>query len=589
LIPEFGNRLPLEEKNLLPIKRSKWRGFSLQLFFIIVLPLTAILLLVVFGSQELHHEAMRSLVGDRDLKTVRAAADSLQREVVHLTNSIQILSRSVHGESDLNALILEPGEISSIFDGGIALYTTDGHLIQSTTTLVDWQSIPNQLPEFFQMDQGSNPQVMISPLISSDKSDIAYIFSRAVTGHNEILLGAFSPDRLIGETIGSLVSSGESTVMVISAANRDGKEDVLYHGGPVKSDERLPTHPGIQEVLAGESGINYFQSIEGEHVVAFSPIPQTGWGLIIEEAWEDIASPSLINTQFAPLVIVPVFLLALLVIGFGARSIVNPLQKLEKQAARLAEGDFEAIRQPVGGIEDIRNLQLELMDMAEKLKTAQQNLHGYIGAITAGVENERLNLARELHDDTIQMLIALHQRIQLVQMDLLDEQKKGITELQSLVQQAMVNLRRMIRGLRPIYLEDLGLVASLKMLVHEMQQSSSLPISFTSNGLEYRLDVQSEISIYRIVQESLNNVIHHADAKHAWVTLEFSVTSLLVQIGDDGKGFMIPSNPYEFPAHGHFGLVGLYERAELIHAELGFVSKIGDGTTITLRLANTSV
>ena len=131
----------------------------------------------------------------------------------------------------------------------------------------------------------------------------------------------------------------------------------------------IPSHPGIKEALNGESGINYFQSSEGEHVVAFNPIPPIGWGLVIEEAWEDIASPYLMTTQSAPLVIVPVFLLALLAIWFGARRIVTPLQKLEKQAAGLAAGDFEAIRQPVGGIEEIRNLQSELVEMADKLKS----------------------------------------------------------------------------------------------------------------------------------------------------------------------------------------------------------------------------
>ena len=75
------------------------------------------------------------------------------------------------------------------------------------------------------------------------------------------------------------------------------------------------------------------------------------------------------------------------------------------------------------------------------------------------------------------------------------------------MQQTMANLRRMIRGLRPIYLEDLGLVASLEMLVREMEQSSNLPIAFTANGQEQRLDPKSEMSIYRMVQESLNNVV----------------------------------------------------------------------------------
>ena len=363
---------------------------------------------------------------------------------------------------------------------------------------------------------------------------------------------------------------------------------MLYRGGPIKIDESNPSHPGIKEVLSGESGINYFQSSEGEHVVAFSPIPSTGWGLVIEEAWEDIASPYLMTTQSAPLVIVPVFLLALLAIWFGARRIVTPLQKLEKQAAGLATGDFEAIRQPVGGIAEIRNLQIELIEMADDLQAAQLSLHSYIGAITAGVENERRSLARELHDDTIQAMIALNQRIQLALMNSPETQKGALSELQALVQQSMSNLRHMIRGLRPIYLEDLGLVTSLNMLVREISQTTEIEITFVSDGHERRLDSQSEMMIYRMVQESLNNVIHHAEAKHAWVELQFSDTKLWVQIRDDGKGFVVPTNPAQFPEKGHFGLLGLHERAELINAKMDILSHPGKGTTISIKVGQTA-
>ena len=224
--------------------------------------------------------------------------------------------------------------------------------------------------------------------------------------------------------------------------------------------------------------------------------------------------------------------------------------------------------------------------MAERLQTAQQNLHGYIGTITSGIENERLNLARELHDDTIQALIALNQRIQLAGMTVSPDQKSAIDELQGLVQQALTNLRRMIRGLRPIYLEDLGLVASLEMLVQEMEQSSNLPIKIMVSGEDCRLEPQKELMVYRMVQESLNNVIQHATAKQAWVFIIFSKENLKIQIKDDGKGFLMPSSPSEFPQKGHFGLLGLYERADLINAQLEVISSPGAGTTVSIQLVS---
>ncbi len=576
---------PSLNKKTLKARPSGLRGFTLQLFLFIVLPLTVLVLVVAFGSQSLHHEAMRSLVGDRDLKTVQAAASTLEREISHVGSTILILSRNLEGKTDFNSLILTPDEIATTFDGGLALFTSDGSLIRSSSSKVEWISLPKQIPASFESGEKAEAP-KFSTLINSGVDSNAYIFVSIITAQKEILVGAFSPGRMIEESIGSLSNSGQTTVMVISSSSAKGKFDVLYHGGPIKIDESLPAHPGIEEVLNGESGINYFQSSEGEHVVAFSPIQITGWGLIIEEAWEDIANPNLVNTQAAPLILVPVFLLALLAIWFGARRIVTPLQKLEKQASNLAAGDFDSINQPVGGIEEIRNLQAELIQMAEKLKTAQQTLHNYIGAITAGVESERKSLARELHDDTIQALIALNQRIQLALLNTPKPQSEPMSELQTLVQQTMTNLRRMIRGLRPIYLEDLGLVASLEMLVHEMEQSSNLPIAFSSKGQEHRLDAKSEMSVYRMVQESLNNVIHHANAAHAWVELDFSDNRLIVMIRDDGKGFVVSGNPVEFPEKGHFGLLGLSERAELIDAELEINSILGKGTTILIKTTN---
>jgi signal transduction histidine kinase len=268
----------------------------------------------------------------------------------------------------------------------------------------------------------------------------------------------------------------------------------------------------------------------------------------------------------------------------GASRIVSPLQKLEKQAASLADGNFEAIQQPVGGIEEIQTVQAELKEMATRLKDAQQNLRSYIGAMTEGIENERRSLAREIHDDTIQSLIVLNQRIQILMMNASAERREDLEVLLDLMKKTMENLRRMIRGLRPIYLEDLGLATSLDMLVREMEQSAQIPIKFKVLGDERRFTPQVEMSFYRMAQESLNNVLHHAGATQSSVTLSFTETELTLRIQDDGKGFIVPKNPAEFPKQGHFGLLGLQERAELINAELSIISNLGAGTIILIRL-----
>lgn len=565
-------------------RRFPWWGYTPQLFLILVLPLTIVILIVAFGSQTLHHDAMRSLVGDRDLKAVRAAANSLEQEITHRTSIIKILADEVSNQSNLDALSPEQQEITASFDSGIALFSPDGHLIIATNPADFPQNMSTSLPGYLDSVQANQREPVYSSPLSMPNEKKTIVLVGTTTKNRNFLVGAFTPEKLIQDTLSSFIGTSQMTAIVVSKNTAGDGFETIFRAGPLKPDEQLNTHPGIQESLSGESGINYYQGSGGEHVVAFSPIQAMGWGLVIEEAWEDIASPYLISTQAAPLAVVPVFLLALVALWFGARRIVQPLRTLEKQASELAEGDFEAIHKPVGGIEEIRNLQAELIDMAEKLDAAQQSLHSYIGSITSGVENERRSLARELHDDTIQTLIALNQRIQLVTMKQQPSQKDELVELQTLVNQAMQNLRRMIRGLRPIYLEELGLVASLEMLTRETSQFASLPISFTSTGPERRLDPQKEMAIYRMVQESLNNVIHHSEAKQAWIELSFIPNDLSISIRDNGKGFTVPETASEFAKKGHFGLVGLHERAELIGATLQIISTPRQGTLVAIHL-----
>jgi signal transduction histidine kinase len=567
-----------------PTKKFNWRGFTLQLFVITIIPLTALLLIVAFGSQSLHREAMRNLVGDRDLRTARAAASSIEQEIDRSINFMDLLSRSVDTQTNFYSFIFKPEEIDSIFDGGLALFTQDGYFIKSSNTRIDWQNISLQsLKSFNTPENEFSLSVVLGQPVTS-KNSKPYLLITTVIENQEILIGAFSANRLIKTAIGDLVQTTQTSTIVISPGETDDTYEILFQTGNLPFENKGTLHPGIKDSLSGESGINYYQGEAGEHVIAFAPIPSAGWGLVSEEAWENIASPYLNTTQYAPLTIVPVFLLTLMAVWFGARRIVQPLQKLEKQASNLANGDFSEIQIPVGGIEEIRNLQLELIEMAAKLKAAQQNLHSYIGDITEGIENERRSLAREIHDDTIQSLIALNQRIQLIMMKAAEPQKKDLQELLTMMKQTMENLRRMVRGLRPIYLEDLGLSASLEMLVNEMEQAAKIPINFELHGVERRLDPNTEMLLYRIVQESLNNVIHHAVASHSWVELEFSETELCIRIRDDGKGFVVPANPSNLAKQGHFGLVGMKERAEIINADFRISASPNNGTVITIKI-----
>lgn len=304
-----------------------------------------------------------------------------------------------------------------------------------------------------------------------------------------------------------------------------------------------------------------------------------------EEAWKIVTDPILELTLLAPLVLIPPLLFAVAALWFAARQIVQPLQKLEEKAAALAWGDFESIQEPVGGISEIQHLQLELTEMSRKVRAAQDGLHDYIGAITSAQEEERTRLARELHDDTIQAVIALKQRLQLAQKTVKDQAgKQSLKELETLAEQTIENLRRLTRALRPIYLEDLGLVTALEMLARETSQNNHLAVDFQKTGRERRLSREVELSLYRIAQEALNNTVKHSNASRANLKIAFEDSEIQMEVGDNGDGFAVPNSPTEFAPAGHFGLLGVHERADLIGARLELESALGKGTRLKVRL-----
>jgi signal transduction histidine kinase len=557
-----------------------WRGLT-QLFAFTILPLTLLLLLIAFGGVNMHQQDMRALVGERDERAVQSSAAALQSELHHRVATIT--SMAVLSSSDLtfDEILTTTNDLAEDFNGGIAFIDSNGSLIATNDNDEFWERV-SQNRQTLPLASSADPKpVFSSPILDPVSGRSLVIISVHVPARDVVMAGAFSPETLALETLSPAYPEGSHVTIFLL----DSSRHPLYVSGPLAEDGLDPEHPGVAEALVGENGVLYVRKGDAEHVVAYSPIELTGWALVTVEEWKMVVSPSLQLTQLAPLVIVPAFVLALIALWFGARQIVQPLQKLESKAAALAWGDFEAIQESVGGISEVQHLQMELVEMSRKVQSAQEGLHDYIGAITSAQEEERMRLARELHDDTIQAVIALKQRVQLAQRTVKDAaSRQSLKELETLSEQTVENLRRLTRALRPIYLEDLGLVTALEMLTREMSQNLQFPVSFHKDGQERRLSRESELSLYRIAQEALNNVAKHANASQAGVKISFGTTDIKMEITDNGNGFVVPHSPTEFTHAGHFGLLGVHERADLIGAKLEIESALGKGTILTVRL-----
>jgi signal transduction histidine kinase len=566
---------------ILPLPGLRWRGFTLQLFFLTILPLTILVFGVVFLSQSLHHQAMVQLVGDRNLRAVRAAADALSMQLDHKVYSLRTAARIIEAGAPLDGDSPALDLISAEFNGGLGLYDAQNTLISSRGGGDYLQTLPVGQADFWTQVKASQPQAAV--LMADTRYPGGTLELVGVKLSNgRILVGGFSPEAAIQQTVVSILTTEQARMLVVNQAG-----EVLYYSGDRTALGDPLGLPGVAEALNGESGVNTVASHQGDLVTAFSTIPQAGWALVLEENWEEIATPFLSTTQSAPLLLVPLLVLALVALLFGARQIIQPLQELEVKASRLARGDFAAIRQPVGGIAEIRHLQNALSSTAGELESAQVALRGYIGAITDGVEKERRGLARELHDDTLQALIALNQRFHLVQASAATpEDRVSIDQLKQMTEQTIANLRRMVGGLRPLYIEDLGLTAALEMLAKESSQGSNAPVEFTATGDPRRLPADVEMALYRMAQEALSNAQRHSSSNQVRLELNFEPETVRLTVRDDGVGFVVPDAPDEFARQGHFGLLGLAERAELIGGSLQVKSRPGNGTTVQVTVPN---
>lgn len=557
---------------------KRWRSFPVQLFLLIVLPLTILLLAIALGSLTLHQHAMRSMVAERDERATRAAAAAISEQLNHRRIAIRSLAFQAALSDSPEHALADATFLLPDFDGGLSLYDTAGSLLAATTDQNPWQAraIQEHLTSF---DHKGLPDdaFFLPPLTDPTSGETLLMVVAQEDGF--IAVGAFSPVMLARQVLSNLFV--ENAQVLILLVSQEGT--IIYQTGLLNEEGHEGQQPGVAEALRGESGTAYLSLGRHEQVVAFTPVTPVGWALVTMEPWRGEADPLLSATEQAPLILVPVLIMALIVLWFGVRQIVQPLQALERQATRLGWGDFTAIQEPVGGINEIQRLQTELMHMAQKVQIAQKSLRGYLGAVTVGQEEERRRLARELHDDTIQSLIALNQQIQLAQLANTEEPlTTQLNRMQQMAGQIVNDLRRLTRDLRPIYLEDLGLVPALEMLARDTSRMLAIPVLFHHSGTEHRLPPTTELALYRMVQEGLNNVGRHAQATQTEVQLCFDEHSVILTVKDNGCGFIVPESPAEMAATGHFGLLGIQERAELIRAQVMLKSTPGTGTILTV-------
>jgi len=202
-------------------------------------------------------------------------------------------------------------------------------------------------------------------------------------------------------------------------------------------------------------------------------------------------------------------------------------------------------------------------------------------------ENERQRLARQIHDGPAQSLTNLILQAEICERLFDNDPVQARVELGNLknsVNTTFQKIRGFILTLRPMMLDDLGLMPTLKQYVQDFEEKAEMKASLTVLGREARLPSHTEVTIFRVIQELLNNVQTHAHATNAQVTLDFQEALVVASVEDDGSGFDV--NEIQSPAQQRKGL-GLHtiqERAEMLGGEVQIESHIGRGTKVRMEI-----
>ncbi|MCI0449160.1 MAG: response regulator [Chlorobi bacterium] len=208
-------------------------------------------------------------------------------------------------------------------------------------------------------------------------------------------------------------------------------------------------------------------------------------------------------------------------------------------------------------------------------------------AIIEAQENERRRISRELHDGLGQLLSAAKLNFGMIDFTNNSNKEKTndiVKQVDTIISKAIIEARRIAHDLRPTTLDDFGLIPALRILCQEFSKITGIKVKFSVSPTLERIEPKVEIAIYRIIQESFNNISKYADASEVSLDLYRKENQVFVRVKDNGKGFDAESISKTKKAGGGFGLLNMKERAELIGGKVEIISSPGQGTELLLEI-----
>lgn len=235
----------------------------------------------------------------------------------------------------------------------------------------------------------------------------------------------------------------------------------------------------------------------------------------------------------------------------------------------------------------IFTLQLRWIELEKKALAARESdRQAYLSQVFKAQEEERKRIARELHDDTIQTLLVIANRVQSLLNCLSSEVAHNVKEEGKSIRNSILDLKEDVRrlsiDLRPGVLDNLGLLPALGWLTDRINQQGTINARIIVNGDNWQFSPDIGVIVFRFVQEALNNARQHSEANEVLVKLESGSSTVRIVVEDNGKGFFLPKTMNELTTKDAWGIIGMQERARLLGGTFNICSHPGKGTLVTI-------
>jgi signal transduction histidine kinase len=393
-----------------------------------------------------------------------------------------------------------------------------------------------------------------------------------------------------------ILSTSPKTIEQLSALM--GAKAALYIGnedGSLWTDMIKPVSFYPMNSLQINKAVEQTTTDGKRNLTTVSKINNTPWLVSVEFARQTLLASA--NRFLRWMIIGGLILLAIgiLLAWIMSRNIIRPLNRLTEATSGIAAGNYI----PTEGAnrrDEVGKLARAFNTMIEQVREARQGLEQKIVEsgemneqlrnLTAHLQNireeERIHIAREMHDELGQLLTAFNMDISWLQKRLRPENGDAIfqklDDMSKLIDDSVVFVRKIASELRPSVLDDFGLIPALEWHSEEFQKRFHIDVEFQTNTKELKTSSLIATGLFRMYQESLTNVARHSNANKVFTRLEVINNMINLSISDNGKGFDIHATDQKKT----LGLLGMKERAAMIAGNIRIESAPGKGTTVVI-------